>query len=43
MTWQLGFHDDFLDELNEFPKPVRVEMLASMKVLAEFGPDLGRP
>ena len=43
MTWQLDFQDDFLYELNEFPKPVRVEMLASMKVLAEFGPELGRP
>lgn len=43
MKWQLDLHDDFLDELNEFAKPVRVEMLASMKVLTEFGPDLGRP
>ena len=43
MPWQIGFHDDFLVEFETFPRPVRNEMLASLQVLAEFGPDLGRP
>lgn len=43
MPWQIGFHDDFLVELEMFPRSVRNEMLASLEVLAEFGPDLGRP
>lgn len=43
MLWQIGFHDDFLVEFNTFLRPIRNEMLASLKVLAEFGPALGRP
>ena len=43
MSWQIGLHDDFLVESETLPRPVRNEMLASLKVLAEFGPALGRP
>lgn len=41
MVWTVYFHDDF--ELGELPDDVQDELLARLKVLAEFGPHLGRP
>lgn len=41
MPWLVNFHDDF--ELDELPEDVQDELLARLKVLAEFGPQLGRP
>jgi hypothetical protein len=41
MIWLVSFHDDF--ELDELPDDIRDELLARLKVLAEFGPQLGRP
>jgi len=41
MAWQVRFHDEF--ELEELPEEVQDELLARLKVLAEFGPQLGRP
>lgn len=39
--WLVSFHDDF--GLDELPEEVQDELLARLKVLAEFGPQLGRP
>lgn len=41
MAWLVKLHDDF--ELDELPEEVQDELLARLKVLAEFGPQLGRP
>lgn len=41
MTWLVGFHNDF--ELKDLPEQVQDELLSRLKVLAEFGPQLGRP
>src|SRR3979490_437344 len=41
MTWQVHLHDEF--ELEELPEEIQDELLARLKVLAEFGPQLGRP
>ena len=41
MAWQVLFHDDF--ELEELPEKIQDELYARLKVLSEFGPQLGRP
>ena len=41
MAWLVRFHDEF--ELEEFPEEIQDELFARLKVLAEFGPQLGRP
>lgn len=41
MAWQVSFHDEF--EFDELPPDIQDELLARLKVLAEFGPNLGRP
>ena len=41
MEWKIGFHDDF--DVSALPEQVRIEVVASAGLLAEFGPDLGRP
>ncbi|WP_370691761.1 type II toxin-antitoxin system RelE/ParE family toxin [Bradyrhizobium sp.] len=41
MVWQVRFHDEF--ELQELPEEIQDELLARLKVLSEFGPQLGRP
>lgn len=41
MTWLVSFHDEF--ELGKLPENIRDELLARLRVLAEFGPHLGRP
>jgi hypothetical protein len=43
MTWTVFFHPDFDPELQALPAAVRLELLARLKVLATFGPQLGRP
>lgn len=43
MVWAIDFHDDFDPEFDELPEEVQDELLARLKVLEEFGPDLGRP
>jgi hypothetical protein len=43
VSWSVTFHEDFEPEFWELPKPVRVELAASMVVLRENGPLLGRP
>ena len=43
MAWTVLFHDDFEAEFDELPRAVGDELLAHAKLLAEFGPQLGRP
>jgi hypothetical protein len=37
------FHDDFAAEVAGFPETVRLELLATARLIEEFGPTLGRP
>ncbi|MDZ7768587.1 MAG: type II toxin-antitoxin system RelE/ParE family toxin [Woeseiaceae bacterium] len=39
----MEFEDEFETEFDEFADPVKTELLARAKVLAQFGPTLGRP
>ena len=43
MIWAVEFDDEFEAEFDEFTDPVKTELLARAKVLAQFGPMLGRP
>lgn len=43
MTWTVLLHDDFADELTALDEELQDELLAHAKLLAEFGPNLGRP
>ena len=43
MVWLVHFHDEFEPEVMALPRSVRVELLASVRVLATMGPTLGRP
>ena len=41
MEWKIGFHDAF--DVSELPEAVRIEVVASARLLAEIGPEFGRP
>lgn len=43
MTWNVEFHSNFYSEFAEFPTDVRLELLAKLTLLQEFGPNLKRP
>ena len=43
MIWTVLFHEDFEHEFQVLPEPLQDELLAHAKLLAEFGPNLGRP
>ena len=43
MSWSVGFHPIFKAEVVELPRAVRIELVASLAPLREFGPALGRP
>ena len=43
MTWTVLLHDDFALELTALDEELQDELLAHAKLLAEFGPNLGRP
>lgn len=43
MSWTVIFHDDFDDEFSLLADDLQDEVLAHAKVLAQFGPHLGRP
>lgn len=43
MKWLVLFHDDFEAELMELHEDLQDELLAHATLLAEFGPNLGRP
>ncbi|EQD75186.1 hypothetical protein B1A_04095 [mine drainage metagenome] len=43
MTWTVLFHDAFDMEFNALKEDLQDEVLAHARLLAEFGPNLGRP
>lgn len=43
MTWTVLFHDDFITEFSALDEDLQDELLAHANLLAEFGPNLGRP
>ena len=43
MSWLVDFHPIFKAEVLELPRAVRIELVASLAPLREFGPALGRP
>lgn len=43
MTWIVLFHDAFNAEFEALADELQDELLAHAKLLAEFGPNLGRP
>lgn len=43
MIWEVRLHSAFEDEVLAFERDVRVAMFAAAKLLADFGPQLGRP
>jgi len=43
MSWSVDFHPRFRAEVIELPRAVRIELVASLAPLREFGPALGRP
>lgn len=43
MSWAVIFHDDFDGEFSLLADELQDEVLAHAKVLAQFGPHLGRP
>ena len=43
MPWLVRFHPEFEPEVDALPRPVQDELLAQAKVLAAYGPQLGRP
>ena len=43
MDWRVLIHDEFEPEFDALPAAVADELLAHAKLLATFGPRLGRP
>lgn len=43
MRWEVLFHAEFQPEFAALPPGIQDEFLARLIVLAEMGPDLGRP
>lgn len=43
MTWTVLLHDAFDEELGGLAEDLQDELLAHARLLAEFGPHLGRP
>lgn len=43
MTWAVLFHDAFDAEFADLAEDLQDELLAHARLLAEFGPNLGRP
>ena len=43
MPWAVEFHAELAEEFDSFPAAVQDEFLAHVKLLAAFGPTLGRP
>lgn len=43
MNWTVANHDAFDAEYDALPEPVQDELLALMRLLAVYGPQLGRP
>lgn len=43
MAWSIAFHEAFVPEFDELPEAVQESLAAHVRLLAEFGPMLGRP
>ena len=43
MKWDVLLHDEFADEVTALDEELQDELFAHAKLLAEFGPNLGRP
>ena len=43
MPWEVRFDDAFEAEFDQLPEAVQDELLTRVKVLEQFGPQLGRP
>jgi hypothetical protein len=43
MAWGVAFHPNFRAEFDKLSEPVQDELFASLDLLREFGPALGRP
>ena len=43
MPWVVEFEDAFDDEFRSFDQEVKEALLATAKLLADYGPQLGRP
>jgi hypothetical protein len=43
VTWTVLFHDAFDTEFERLKEDLQDEVLAHARLLAEFGPNLGRP
>ena len=43
MIWEIDFHPAFDPEYEELAEAVQDELLAQLKLLEQFGPQLGRP
>jgi hypothetical protein len=43
MRWSVDFYPKFKEEVLELSRAVRIELVASIESLREFGPTLGRP
>ena len=43
MTWSVQFHADFAREADVLSDAVRIELIAGIRLLEQFGPSLGRP
>lgn len=43
MAWTVRFHDAFEEEFAELEQEVQDELLATAKLLQDYGPTLGRP
>lgn len=43
MSWVVLFYDEFELEFLQFPRNVQKRMLVKLKVLEQFGAELGRP
>jgi hypothetical protein len=41
--WQVAFHPEFEAEFEALPQAAQDELLARLRVIATFGPALGRP
>jgi hypothetical protein len=43
VTWRVLLHDEFDAEFENLSEKVQDELLAHLKLLQQFGPNLGRP
>ncbi len=43
VKWEVDLHDDFVPEYRELHKDMQNELLASIELLEQFGPQLTRP